>query len=72
MKSRQESERQPTEMTVRLNSTSDEGRYRTSMEVWGVFMMCLSVDSLQSMGCVEIDVETDTLEYHPDIDCCLV
>ncbi len=24
------------------------------------------------MGCVEIDVGTDTLEYHPDIDCCPV
>ena len=24
------------------------------------------------MGCVEIDVETDSLKYHPDIDCCPV
>ena len=50
MKSRQESERQPAEMRVRLNGTSDEGRDRTSMEVWGVYMMCLSVDTLIKNG----------------------
>ena len=50
MKSRQESERQPAEMTVRLNGTSDEGRDRASMEVWSVYMMCLSVDTLTKHG----------------------
>ena len=44
------SERQPTEMRMRLNGTSDEGRDRTSMEVWGVYMMCLSVDTLIKHG----------------------
>ena len=47
---RQESERQPGEMRLRLNGTSDEGRDRTSMEVWGVYMMCFSVDTLTKHG----------------------
>ena len=50
MKSRQESESQPVEMTLRLNETSDEGRDRTSMEVRSVYMMCLSVDTLIKHG----------------------
>ena len=50
MKSRQESEKQPGEMRLRLNSTRDEGRERTSIEVWGVCMMCLSVDNLTKHG----------------------
>ena len=43
-------ERQPGEMRLRLNGTSDEGRDRTSMEVRGVYMMCFSVDSLTKHG----------------------
>ena len=50
MKSRQESERQPAEMRPRLNGTSDEWRDRTSMEVWGVYMIYLSVDTLTKDG----------------------
>ena len=50
MNERQESERQPGEMRLRLNGTSDEWRDRTSMEVWNVYMMCLSVDSLTKHG----------------------
>ena len=50
MNERQESERQPAEMRVRLDDTSDEGRDRTSMDVWGVYMMCLSVDTLTKHG----------------------
>ena len=43
---RQESERKPGEMRLRLNGTSDKGRDRTFMEVWDAYMMCLSVDTL--------------------------
>ena len=50
MNERQESERQSAEMTLRLNGTSDEGRGRTSMEVWGVYMMCFSVNALTKHG----------------------
>ena len=50
MNERQESERQPGEMRLRLNGTSDEGRDRTFMEVWSVYMMCLSVDTLTKHG----------------------
>ena len=50
MKSRPERERQPTEMRLKLKGTSDEGGDRAFMEVWGVYMMCLSVDTLTKHG----------------------
>ena len=50
MNERQESERQPAEMRLRLNGTRDEGRGSTSMDVWGVYMMCFSVDTLTKHG----------------------
>ena len=50
MRDNQESERQPGEMRLRLNGTSDEGRDRTCMEVWGVYMMCFSVNTLTKHG----------------------
>ena len=50
MKLRQESERQPAEMRLRLNGTSDEGREKTSIEVQGVYMMRFSVDTLIKHG----------------------
>ena len=50
MNERQENERQPREMRVRLNGTSDEGRDRACMEVWGVHMMYFGVDTLTKHG----------------------
>ena len=50
MNERQEGERQPGEMRQRLNDTSDEGRGRRSMEVWGVYIMRFSVDTLIKHG----------------------
>ena len=50
MNERQESESQPGEMRLRLNGTSDEERDRTGMEVWSVYIMCFSVDTLTKHG----------------------
>ena len=50
MNERQESERQPAEMKLRLNCASDEGRDRTSMGVWDVYIMCFGVDTLTKHG----------------------
>ena len=48
-------------------------RERQDIHGGGVFIWCVWVLILwPNMGCVEIDVETDTVEYHADIDCCAV
>ena len=47
--------------------------WRERQDVHCVLIWCVWVLILwPNMECVEIDVETDTLEYHTDIDCCPV